>query len=91
MGQAGDAPVSRIQVPAGTRIAASGYLTIRCDGSRPASSDGHGELNVGQSLDGDSGGLYLFDTANRLVEFVEYGFQLEDGAVGLYVDYASRP
>ncbi|MBI2927241.1 MAG: lamin tail domain-containing protein, partial [Verrucomicrobia bacterium] len=68
--------------PAGTTIAANDYLVLWCDGSRPASANLEATLNVGNSLAGDSGGVYLFTQAGQLADFVEYGFQIEDAALG---------
>ena len=47
--------------PAGTTLAAGGYLVLWCDGSRAASTTYSAALNTGQSLDGNSGGAYLFN------------------------------
>ena len=68
--------------PTGTSIAASGYLLIKCDGASPASTNA-GAFNTGESLDGDSGGVYLFNTNGQVVNFVEYGPQVDDLPIGL--------
>ena len=68
--------------PTGTTISANGYLLIKCDGSAPASTNA-GAFNTGESLDGDSGGVYLFNTNNQVVNFVEYGLQVDDLPIGL--------
>src|SRR5262249_1059909 len=39
-------------------------------------------LNTGHSLDGNSGGAYLFNTAGQVVDYVEYGFQLSNKSIG---------
>src|SRR5262249_54204829 len=68
--------------PPGASLPASGYLVIWCDGARPASTNA-GDYNTGHSLDGDSGGAYLFNPAGQLVNSVEYGFQITDRPIGL--------
>jgi hypothetical protein len=68
--------------PAGTTIAANGYLLIKCDGSTPASTN-VGTFNTGESLDGESGGVYLFNTNSQVVNFVEYGLQVDNLSIGL--------
>jgi hypothetical protein len=68
--------------PPGASIAAGGYLVIWCDDNRPPST-ASGDFNTGNSLDGESGGVYLFNTSGQLVNSVEYGFQVEDYSVGL--------
>jgi hypothetical protein len=42
-----------------------------------------GDLNTGRSLDGESGGAYLFNPAGQVVNSVEYGFQVADRSIGL--------
>jgi hypothetical protein len=66
----------------GATIAANGYLVIWCDGGQAVSTNA-GNYNTGESLDGDSGGVYLFNTAGQLVNSVEYGFQVPDKSIGL--------
>ena len=68
--------------PFGTSIPANGYLLLWCDGLRAASVVGGANLNTGRSLNGESGGVYLFNSVGQLVDAVEYGFQLEDMAIG---------
>jgi hypothetical protein len=68
--------------PTGTSIAANSYLLIKCDGSTPASTNA-GAFNTGESLDGESGGVYLFNTNNQVVNFVEYGLQVDNLSIGL--------
>ncbi|MFO1513182.1 MAG: lamin tail domain-containing protein [Verrucomicrobiota bacterium] len=68
--------------PSGTSIAASGYLLIKCDGDSPASTN-LGAFNTGKSLAGESGGVYLFNTNGQLMDFVEYGPQVDDLPIGL--------
>jgi hypothetical protein len=68
--------------PPGTMIGAGGYLTIWCDSSRPATTNLQANLNTGQSLDGNSGGAYLFNPAGQVVDYVEYGFQVANQSIG---------
>ena len=68
--------------PAGTTLAAGGYLVVWCDGSRAATTNFPAHLNTGQSLDGNSGGAYLFNSAGQVVDYVEYGFQIRDQSIG---------
>jgi hypothetical protein len=69
-------------LPAGTTLAAGGYLVLWCDGSREASTNFEANLNTGQSLDGNSGGAYLFNSAGQIVDYVEYGFQISNQSIG---------
>jgi hypothetical protein len=69
-------------VPAGVSIPANGYLVIWCDGSRPASTSAGGPLNAGFNLPGESGAVYLFNAGSQPVDWVEYGFQVEDLPIG---------
>jgi hypothetical protein len=66
--------------PAGVTL--QGYLVLWCDPDRPPSLAPGSLLNVGRELGDASGGLYLFDRADRLVDQVEYGFQVQDASLG---------
>ena len=68
--------------PVGASITGGGYLVIWCDGDLPASFT-LGNFNTGRSLDGASGGAYLFNSAGQAVNSVEYGFQVTDKSIGL--------
>ena len=68
--------------PTGTSIAANSYLLIKCDGASPASTNA-GAFNIGESLDGESGGVYLFNTNGQVVNFVAYGPQVDNLSIGL--------
>lgn len=68
--------------PTGTTLGANSYLLIKCDGSTPASTNA-GAFNTGESLDGESGGVYLFNTNNQVVSFIEYGLQVDNLPIGL--------
>ncbi len=68
--------------PAGTSLAAGGYLVLWCDGSRAASTASSADLNTGHSLDSNSGGAYLFNRTGQVVDYVEYGCQIRDQSIG---------
>ncbi|HZL43195.1 MAG TPA: lamin tail domain-containing protein, partial [Verrucomicrobiae bacterium] len=68
--------------PANIILAANSCLLIKCDGASSASTNA-GSFNMGESLDGESGGVYLFNTASQLVNSVEYGIQIDDLSIGL--------
>ncbi|MBI4327589.1 MAG: lamin tail domain-containing protein, partial [Chloroflexi bacterium] len=68
--------------PAGTILPGNSYLVIWCDDLRPVSLVFGADLNVGKVLSGESGGVYLFNTAGELVDGVEYGFQIRGLSIG---------
>ncbi|NGO37908.1 hypothetical protein G4L39_00615 [Limisphaera ngatamarikiensis] len=65
----------------GTILPPFGYLVVWCDPATPAS---HGPefFNLGRPLPGESGTVYLWDTAGRRVDAVTYGFQVPDLSIG---------
>jgi hypothetical protein len=63
-------------------MGAAGFLVIACNGERAASTNAQAWLNTGRNLDGESGGVYLFNSQGQLVNFVEYGHQIEDRSIG---------
>ena len=69
--------------PPGTMIAPQGYLLLRGDDSRSASTKFETPLDLGRSLADESGGVYLFNAGGQVVDLVEYGFQLPDLSIGL--------
>jgi hypothetical protein len=69
--------------PAGTTMAANGYLVVWFDDGQPASTTAGPLLNTGRSLDGESGQVYLVNAAGQIVDSVVYGFQAPDLSVGL--------
>ena len=78
-----DTPEPRQWVfPVGSTVPANGDLVVYCDGDLPASTAATPPLNSGQTLNGDAGGVYLFNAAGQLVNFIEYGFQLENQSIG---------
>ena len=68
--------------PTNTLIAGGGYLVVWFDDARPASTNVESVLNSGRALDRKSGGVWLYNRAGQVVDFVEYGFQLENFSVG---------
>jgi len=68
--------------PPGASVAAGGYVVVWCDGGRAASTNA-GDYNTGRWLDGDSGGVYLFNPSRQLVSSVEFGFQVANKSIGL--------
>lgn len=68
--------------PSGSSIAAGGHLTVWCDGARAASTAPTGPHSTGFSLSGESGQVYLFNPAGQPVDWVNYGFQVEDLPLG---------
>ena len=68
--------------PAGVSIGAQGYLTIWCDGGAPASVALEANLNTGHSINADSSGVYLFNSSGQLLDWVEFGFQVQDLPLG---------
>jgi hypothetical protein len=70
-------------IPAGTTIAAGGWLAFWCDATQPASVLTGANLNTGFPLGDASGGLYVFNAAGQLVNQVEWGFQVADQSIGV--------
>jgi hypothetical protein len=68
--------------PTGVVVAAHSHLILWCDGLRPESTNAEPDLNLGRPLDGDNGGLFLFDPVGHLVDSVIYGPQVTDRSVG---------
>jgi hypothetical protein len=68
--------------PSGVSIAPNGYLMVWFDPFRPASMSFEAELNTALRLDGEGGGIYLFDRNDQLVDKVEFGFQLPNQTIG---------
>ncbi len=68
--------------PAGMTIGAGGYLRVWCDGGRAASTTSSASLNTGFALDGQSGDVVLFNAVGQPVDWVNYGFQVQDLSIG---------
>ena len=69
--------------PSGVSISANGYLVVWFDNEKPASTVNGPLLNTGQSLDGESGEVWLFNSAGQPVDSVLFGFQITDRSIGL--------
>jgi hypothetical protein len=68
--------------PSGTVLTPGSMIVVWCDTNRPVSFV-TGDFNLGEALDADSGGAYLFNAVGQLVHFVEYGPQVTDKSIGL--------
>jgi hypothetical protein len=68
--------------PAGTTLAAGAYLIVWCDGSSDPKTNSPAKFNTGQTLDGNSGGAYLFNSSGQVLDYVEYGFQISNQSIG---------
>jgi hypothetical protein len=68
--------------PPGTTLAAGDHLLITCDSSLPDSTNS-GSFNVSESLNGSSGGAYLFNSSGQLVSSLLYGLQVQDLSIGV--------
>jgi hypothetical protein len=68
--------------PNGTVLGAGGHLVVWCDNRQPASTGLTSELNTGRALSGTGDSIYLFDGDGRLIDSVQYGFQIADQSVG---------
>ncbi len=60
---------------------ALGYTLVWCDDGTPVSTNSS-FYNLGQSLAGESGGVYLFNPAGQVVNAIEYGFQITNRSIG---------
>ena len=69
--------------PNGSVLASNSYLLVWFDAGHAASVAFGGDMNTGVSLNGVSGGVYLYNAAGQLVNLIEYGFQLPDQTIGL--------
>ncbi|MFM1770580.1 MAG: hypothetical protein RJA22_3109 [Verrucomicrobiota bacterium] len=68
--------------PPGSLLGPGACLLVRAASELPSSTNA-GNLNLGEAMDGDSGGAYLFNRTGQLVEFVEYGPQVPGLSIGL--------
>ena len=68
--------------PPNTVLEPNGHLLILCDASQPF-SETREVFNIGEALDGNSGGVSLYDADGRLVDSIRYGFQIDDLSIGL--------
>jgi hypothetical protein len=81
MGLSDDAEEIKFTFAPGTVIAPNGHLLVWCDSGRAIRTNA--PLNSAFSLNGSSGGAYLFNTNGQLVDRIEYGFQVTDLPIGL--------
>lgn len=68
--------------PPGTVMAPGSYLILWATTNAPASTN-LGNFNLGEAIEADSGGAYLFNPVGQLVEFIEFGPQAADLTIGL--------
>jgi hypothetical protein len=69
-------------IPPNTIIGPSSFRVIWFDSARFPSSGQTSDLNSGQALSANGGGVYLFDQRGYLLDHVEYGFQVADRSIG---------
>lgn len=69
--------------PTGASVAAQGFLVLECDGNAPASTMLETAMNLGRGLNGEGGGVYLWNSAGQIVHSFAYGAQIPDRSVGL--------
>ena len=68
--------------PSGTTIAGNGLLVVWFDNDVPASTTAGPALNTGQSLDAESGEVWLFNATGQPVDSFVFGFQITDMPLG---------
>src|ERR1039457_5122563 len=68
--------------PTGSTIAAGGYLFFLLGRHRNAKTNLQSNFNIGSSLDGNNGSVYLFNPAGQVVDYVEFGFQISNQSIG---------
>lgn len=68
--------------PPGTTISPADYLVIWCDSTLDPTTNAASVLNTGRALNGESGGVYLFNPSGQVIDYVEYGFQIADQSIG---------
>lgn len=68
--------------PSGASIGAGSYLVVWCTPQRPASLAIETELNTGQGIDRQSGGVYLLTAQGQIVDQIEFGSQIGDLSLG---------
>lgn len=69
--------------PVGTKMAPSSYLLVWMEPGRNASTLPQQPLNTGMGLAAEGDGVFLFDSAGRLVNSVEFGSQITGASIGL--------
>src|SRR5262249_33548044 len=68
--------------PIHTPVPAGGYLVVWFDAGLAASTNAEAVLNSGRALDRRSSGIWLYNSVGQVVDFVEYGFQVENLSIG---------
>jgi hypothetical protein len=68
--------------PSGASVPANGLLVVWFDNDEPPSTNAASTLNTGQSLDSESGEVWLFNAAGQPVDSVVFGFQVADMPLG---------
>lgn len=71
--------------PAGTTVAAGGYLVVLFDGNRPSATNSSDLMNTGFALKSSGDEVFLFDTPARgggLLNSVSFGLQPPDFSIG---------
>ncbi len=68
--------------PAGITLPAGSYRVVWCDSGQAASTTAGDDLQLGASLSGDSGSVYLFAPAGQVLDSLDYGFQIKDLSIG---------
>ncbi len=70
------------RLPAGSTIAANGYLVVWHDSTRPASMTFTSDLNTGYNISADGDAVCLFAPTGQLVDSVAFGAQVADLSIG---------
>jgi hypothetical protein len=70
-------------IPDGTSISAGGVLPVWCESLQPPSVAPGASLNSGLVLGNASGALFLFNSVGQIVDFIQWGFQIADGSIGV--------
>jgi hypothetical protein len=68
--------------PPNTVMPPKSYLVIWCDADQPLSTNA-GDFNTGRDLDGESGGVYLFNAMQQWIDAIEFGPQIPDKPLGV--------
>jgi len=68
--------------PAGSMIAANGYLIVWCDTSRPASTNFEPEVNAGFALNASGATVSLTTSNSQVADSIAFGFQVADLSIG---------
>ncbi len=69
--------------PTGSIVPGNGFLALWCDSTHAVSTVYGANMNTALTLNGVSGGVYLYNAAGQLMNLVTYGFQLADRSIGL--------